>query len=148
MCHGCSAVRDENPQILVIRRNCDTNTAHLMYICSILTVVPIKATTFPSLTTAVKVVDLETCHIRERWASCRNSLKSNQTEVNFHSADVLAVRGCSLMTDASKRSNTYVLECCVSYRAIDFPASFGNSASPFVAGKKKTAKSEKNPTSK
>lgn len=35
-------------------------------------------------------------------ASCRNSLKSNQTKVNFHSADVLAVRGCSLVSDALK----------------------------------------------
>lgn len=61
----CSAVRDGNPQISVIRRNCDTNTAHLMYICSILTVAPIKATTFPILTTALKVMNLETCHIRE-----------------------------------------------------------------------------------
>lgn len=37
-----------------------------------------------------------------RWASCRNILKSNQTKVNFHSADVLAVRGCGLMSDALK----------------------------------------------
>lgn len=35
----------------------------------------------------------------------------------------------------SKGSNTYVLECCVSCRAIDFPASFGNSASTIVGEK-------------